>query len=162
MQNKPLSQRLTTTVENAYQRLSSELNNQSSSQVPAPGKWSPKQIIGHLIDSASNNHQRFVRGNFQDNLVFPGYQQEEWVKLHAYQEMDWDELLNLWRSFNLLIARVMHKTPDTVKQYPHEVHSLDRIAWKRISGNQAGTLGYFMKDYIDHLEHHIRQILADF
>ncbi|MEM6381002.1 MAG: DinB family protein, partial [Bacteroidota bacterium] len=64
---------LVKTVEKSFQLLRDRLDDERSAKSPAPGKWSPKQLIGHLIDSASNNHQRFVRANFKDDLCFPGY-----------------------------------------------------------------------------------------
>src|SRR5436305_2922886 len=71
------------TVEEASARLLS-ISDEESAREKAPGKWSPKEIIGHLIDSASNNHQRFVRTQFRDDLAFLGYQQEAWVKVQHY------------------------------------------------------------------------------
>ena len=59
----------------------------------APGKWSPQEIIGHLVDSASNNHGRFVRAQLADDLTFPGYDQEAWVRMQKYAESDWRALL---------------------------------------------------------------------
>src|ERR1700755_889873 len=100
------------TVENAYTKLSA-MTDAAAAARPAPGKWSPKQGIGHLIDSASNNHQRFVRAQFKDDLVFDGYDQERWVDCHDYQNMPWHDLLDLWRGYNLLIARVMENSPDS-------------------------------------------------
>jgi hypothetical protein len=71
------------------------------SQLPrAAGKWSPKEIIGHLIDSASNNHQRFVRAQFTDDLVFAGYEQEGWVRVQNYQGEQWADLVQLWKLYN--------------------------------------------------------------
>src|SRR5688572_22799550 len=83
------------------------ISDADSARPRAPGKWSPREIIGHLIDSASNNHQRFVRATGQDDLVFPGYAQEAWVSLQQYAATPWDELLGFWLSFNRHIARVM-------------------------------------------------------
>ena len=83
------------------------MSDEETRRRPAPGKWSPREIIGHLIDSASNNHQRFVRAQFQDDLVFPGYAQDAWGSAQRYQDAPWNELLTLWRAFNLHIARVM-------------------------------------------------------
>ena len=54
---------------------------EASAKRPAPGKWSPREIIGHLVDSATNNYGRFVRGQLQDELVFPGYAQDDWVRI---------------------------------------------------------------------------------
>ena len=62
------------------------IGDEPSRQSREPGKWSPREIIGHLIDSASNNHQRFVRALFQDDLVFPGYDQDAWVAAQAYRD----------------------------------------------------------------------------
>jgi hypothetical protein len=67
----------------------------------AAGKWSSKQIIGHLIDSASNNHGRFVRAALEDDFVFPGYDQDAWVSEQRFNEVPWVRLVDLWRSLNL-------------------------------------------------------------
>jgi hypothetical protein len=72
------------------------ISDEASRVSPAPGKWSPREIVGHLIDSASNNHQRFVRAQFQDDLVFSGYDQDRWVAVQRYQEAPWSELID-WR-----------------------------------------------------------------
>ena len=119
-------------------------------------------MIGHLNDSASNNHQRFVRANFKDDLCFPGYRLEEWVTLQDYQHSSWQELLELWRSFNLLIAQVMQQTPEEKLEKSRTEHDLDKIAFFRVPPDQPVTLAYFMEDYIKHLEHHIIQILPDY
>jgi hypothetical protein len=135
------------------------LSEAEASRRPAPGKWSPKQVIGHLIDSASNNHQRFVRAGFTEDLVFPGYQQEAWVEAQRYGSAPWAELVGLWSNFNLHLARVIEATPVEVRQRPRARHNLHELAWKAVPQNEPATLEYFMRDYVDHLEHHIAQIL---
>src|SRR5688572_30758858 len=74
---------------------------------PAAGGWSPKELVGHLIDSAANNHQRFVRARWQEDLVFAGYEQERWVEAQGYQAARWRELVTLWQDYNRHLARVM-------------------------------------------------------
>jgi hypothetical protein len=73
------------------------------------GEWSIKEIIGHLVDSASNNHQRFVRLQVADGLHFPDYSQDNdaWVSIQTYPEANWKDLLALWRFFNLQLARII-------------------------------------------------------
>ena len=124
---------------------------------PRAGKWSPREIIGHLVDSASNNHQRFVRGQLQDDLVFPGYAQDDWVRIGRYHDAPWDELVALWRTFNLQIARVMEGTPEAVRTRPRARHSFDAIGVPLPPG-EAATLEHVMSDYVVHLKHHLRQI----
>jgi DinB superfamily len=124
----------------------------------AAGKWSPRQIIGHLIDSASNNHQRFVRGQLQDDLVFPGYAQNDWVRIGQYQDAPWEELVTLWRAFNLQMARVMEGTPEEIRRRPRAKHSFGEIGVP-LGPGEAPTLEHVMSDYVVHLEHHLRQIL---
>jgi hypothetical protein len=85
--------RLRSSIDAAYPRLSA-ISDSDAATPPAPGKWSPKQVIGHLIDSASNNHQRFVRANFTDDLIFAGYDQEKWVVLGGYASAPWPSLLS--------------------------------------------------------------------
>lgn len=149
--------RLRDAIDDAYPRLSA-ISDSEAAIPPAPGKWSPKQVIGHLIDSASNNHQRFVRANFTDDLIFAGYDQEKWVELGHYASAPWMSLLSLWREFNLQIARVMDATPSSVRDTPRARHNLHQVAWSAVPESETATLGYFMNDYVDHLEHHLRQI----
>src|SRR4026208_691899 len=85
---------------------------------PAAGKWSPREIIGHLIDSASNNHQRFVRAQFMDDLVFEGYEQERWVSAQHYNLEPWSMLVGLWKGYNLHLLHVMRHTPERTRTMP--------------------------------------------
>jgi DinB superfamily len=125
-----------------------------------PGKWSPCEIVGHLIDSASNNHRRFVSARWKDDLVFDGYAQDQWVDAQRYREAPWADLVMLWSHFNRHMARVMAAVPDEVRSKPHVRHNLDRLAWRPVAANVPATLDYFMNDYVGHLRHHLRQILG--
>jgi hypothetical protein len=132
--------------------------NEQTGHKPAPEQWSPGEIIGHLIDSASNNHQRFVRAQFQDNLVFSGYDQNAWVVQQNYQTADWSALITLWHSFNTHLVHVIQNIPvqeATRKRHPHNLHEL---AWNTVPAKEPVTLAYFMDDYIGHLKHHLNQI----
>lgn len=134
--------------------------SETESALPrSPGKWSPKQIIGHLIDSACNNHRRFILAQLQDDLVFPGYDQEAWVQLQQYQQAQWLSLIELWRTYNLQLAHVMAAVPEEIRKRPHANHSLDQIAWRAVPKSRPATLEYLMVDYIEHLKHHLNQIL---
>ena len=136
------------------------IDGEASSARPAPGKWSPREIIGHLIDSASNNHQRFVRMSARDDLVVDGYEQDRWVASQRYQDSPWRELVVLWLTYNRHLARVMTATPAADRTRSRTVHNLDERAFRPVSRDRAVTLDYFMSDYVDHLEHHLAQVLA--
>jgi len=111
------------------------------------GGWSRKQVIGHLIDSASNNHQRFVRAALAGELDFPRYDQAGNVRLQAVQEADWLLLVSLWASYNRYLAHVIAHLPE------------DRLgAVCRIGDGEPVTLGFLVEDYLDHLKHHLGQI----
>lgn len=127
---------------------------------PGPGKWSPVEILGHLVDSASNNHQRFVRARFRADLRFDGYDQDAWVDVQRWAEAPWLEVLDLWRAFNLHLARLIEGTPDDVLDTPRADHNLDAIGWETVPAHEPATLAYFMRDYVGHLQHHLRQIDA--
>jgi hypothetical protein len=135
------------------------LGDARSRRQPAPGKWSPREVIGHLVDSASNNHQRFVRAQLQDDLVFPGYEQVAWVQLQRYADAPWEELVGLWAGFNRHIARVMDAVSDDAFTRPRARHNLHELASVPVPQEQPATLGYFMRDYVGHLRHHLRQVL---
>lgn len=145
------------TVDRAHEQLS-EMTEAQSAIAPAPGKWSPKEIIGHLIDSATNNHQRFVRAQFTDDLIFPGYEQGEWVQVQRYSERPWLDLLELWRQYNLHLAHVMAQVPQEAKTKPRPRHNLHQLAWQTVAEDTPVTLDYFMRDYVGHLQNHLDQI----
>jgi hypothetical protein len=135
------------------------LSNEAAATKPAPDKWSPKEIVGHLIDSAVNNQARFVRAQMQDDLVFQGYDQDEWVRVQHYQDQSWSELVHAWHTYNQQVAAIMRLAParelDRVR--PH--HNLHEIGFNPLPPNEAPTLAFLMRDYVAHLEHHLRQIL---
>ncbi len=116
---------------------------------PNPGDWSVKEIIGHLVDSVSNNHQRFVRLQVADGLTFPDYSQDNdaWVSIQRYQEVPWDDLIDLWRYFNLHLARVIRTVDEGC---------IDHL-WI-VDEDTSITLGELMIDYLRHLKGHLRQI----
>jgi hypothetical protein len=136
------------------------LDDGATSKRPAPGKWSPREIIGHLIDSVSNNHQRFVRVSARDDLVVDGYEQDEWVASQRYQDAPWRELVVLWLAYNRHLARVMAATPAADRTRIRTVHNLSERAFRRVERDGAVTLDAFMCDYVDHLEHHLAQVLG--
>jgi len=125
---------------------------------PKPGAWSPIEIIGHLIDSAANNHTRFVRAAGQDDLVFPGYAQDDWVNLQNYAAAPWNEVITLWHTYNRHIARVMAAIPAAVRFRKHDRHNLDRLAWQPYAADEPATLDDLMRYYVLHLKHHLVQI----
>jgi DinB family protein len=137
-----------------------DISDEGSARRPAPGKWSPREIVGHLVDSASNNHQRFVRAQWQDDLVVQGYAQDGWVAAQRYQDAPWTEIVMLWAHFNRHLARVMEAVPDEIRLRPRHRHNLHQMAWQPVLETEPATLDYFMRDYVGHLKHHVRQILG--
>ena len=112
-------------------------------------KWAKKEILGHLIDSAANNHQRFVRGQMSGTLITPGYAQEHWVSSQRYGERPWPALVALWAAYNRHLAHVLTHLPDTYGSVPVQI------------GRDAPvTLDFVARDYVDHLRHHLAQIFA--
>jgi hypothetical protein len=126
---------------------------------PTKGGWSAKEVMGHLIDSAAVNHQRFVRAQWQD-LVFATYAQDDWVQAQRYQSAPWIELVALWREYNRQIARVMSAIPLDVRMRQRKIHNLHEITMNPAPKDEPATLDYLMKDYVDHLQHHVKQIDA--
>jgi DinB superfamily len=126
--------------------LLSVIPEDAASKKPAPNKWSKKEILGHLIDSAANNHQRFVRLQLQTEISLPGYDQDDWVRLNRYQQRTWDEIVTLWSAYNRHLASVIESLGDSA--LGHVWHSPDGDV----------TLEFIANDYVRHLKHHLKQI----
>ncbi len=111
----------------------------------ARNKWSVKEILGHLIDSACNNHQRFVRALDTEELVFPPYEPATWVEKQNYHDADWSTLVRLFEVYNRHLAHVVHQIPASKHETPCRVESAEPV-----------TLGFMVQDYMRHLRHHLR------
>lgn len=145
---KELSQKLLRAIDTAEPTLR-KFDGVETTKPMLRGGWSRKQVIGHLIDSASNNHQRFVRGMLQTSLDFPGYDQDGCVRVQAPQEADWGQLVSLWAAYNRYLAHVIAHLPESKLETPCQIGSDEPV-----------TLGFLAKDYLRHLVHHLRQIGA--
>jgi len=100
-----------------------------------------------------------VLGQLKDDLLFPGYDQDGWVKTNHYQEAGWPQLVDLWRSYNLHLVHLMAHADKDKMSTPCTLHTLQEIAFKAVPQSEAVTLEYLMQDYVAHLKHHLNQIL---
>jgi hypothetical protein len=136
------------TINTSYDQLQKITEAQSHSPV-APGKWSKKELIGHLIDSAANNHHRFVKAQFTDQLLITRYDQEAWVKYQDYSNASWAHLLQFWKSYNLHLLHVASRITEE-----------KRSVVCQIEDSEGVSLGFLVEDYVVHLKHHLKQILG--
>jgi len=137
---------LRTLLEKVPSRLA-KLPEGETEKRPSQTKWSPKEELGHLIDSAANNHQRIVRVQMTEGLAMPGYEQNRWVELHRYQQRDWDELIALWRFLNQQLLAAAESVPET--------------AWAHtctVADSEPLTLRFVFEDYLRHMLHHLEHI----
>lgn len=127
--------------------LPARLTNLSEEQVRqkrSPSEWSIKEELGHLLDSAANNHQRIVRAQLEDNPAMPGYDGDKWVALHRYQDREWLSLVAIWAALNRQLLAAAEAAPSS--------------AWSRtctIGDSVPLTLQFVLDDYVDHLLHHL-------
>ena len=113
-----------------------------------PSAWSRKEELGHLIDSATNNHVRFVRASLEPEFRGPGYQQDSWVSLHGYSEMPWSQVVDFWSAYNGFLAGLIRHLPSGV------------LGRQCIVGeSKPVTLQFLIEDYILHMQHHLDHIL---
>ena len=136
--------RLNFIIENVPSILT-QITEKEMSEKPAPNKWSKKEVIGHLIDSATNNHQRFVRGQFEDNPEIH-YDQGKWNECNFYQQIDSKQIISFWTIYNRHLIEI-------IKRIPPE--NLKRQI--KVSENLL-TIEFLFNDYVEHLEHHLRQV----
>jgi hypothetical protein len=141
-----IAEELARTVQQAVEQLR-PLDADVVSHRPAPDRWTIKEVIGHLIDSAANNHQRFVRAQFVNELVFPKYDQNQWVRCQSYNDVEWDDLVDLWRRYNFHLAHVIRRVP------------ADALSVRCVIGDYPPmTLEALIEDYVVHLKHHLTKI----
>ncbi|WP_143310101.1 DinB family protein [Chitinophaga vietnamensis] len=114
---------------------------------PQPAKWSKKEILGHLIDSAANNHQRFVRTQFEEAPAI-AYDQNQWNTFSYHQQIDTQQLISFWTAYNKQLLALASLIPASL---------LGREC--NVKGTMF-TLEFIITDYVSHLEHHLRQIVA--
>ncbi|MBN6885461.1 anion-transporting ArsA/GET3 family ATPase [Cytobacillus horneckiae] len=136
-------------------RLPEEYNSKSEKEIsnrPLPNKWSKKEILGHLCDSAINNIERFIKIQYEEPVyVIQSYNQDQWVMVQNYQDRTLDEIVNLFQTLNKQIVNI-------VKNIPNE--KLSNLC--DIGNNQHKTLEWLIQDYLEHMEHHIHnQILIE-
>lgn len=117
---------------------------------PTPEKWSQKEILGHLIDSAINNLQRFTEIQFSEKpFQIKRYDQDALVKANAYQDTDLNELFDLWLCLNERIATIMKAQTD------------ESLAYQIVlPDGESSDLKFLMEDYVVHMEHHLKQIMG--
>lgn len=134
------------TLTTAYSHLA-EISEEQSAEALSEGKWSRREYLGHLIDSASNNHQRFVRAQLLDELFFPEYEQERWVQVQNYKHEKWIDLVVLWKSYNQHLLHVVRAIPE------------NQLGKQCVIGNKEPmTLSALIEDYLRHLRQHIEQV----
>ena len=115
---------------------------------PSGVGWSQREELGHLIDSAVNNHARFVRAALDQEDVGPDYDQDGWIRVHRYRETSWSELVESWHAHNRALVPLVAAIPDA------------RLAAKcSVGGDAPVTLGFLIDDYVLHMRHHLDQIL---
>src|SRR5580658_2101433 len=134
-------------VVDAAEILLRQVSEQESRRPVLPGGWSRKQVLGHLIESASNNHQRFVRAALADALEFPAYDTPGSVRVQSAESAAWPMLLELWASYNRFLVHVIRHLPAA---------KLEVVC--RIGSNTPVALRYLVEDYVVHLVHHLGQI----
>ncbi|HTM15937.1 MAG TPA: DinB family protein [Terracidiphilus sp.] len=112
------------------------------------GGWTRKQIVGHLLDSAANNRQRFVRASTEQTYSGPKYAQDSWVAAHGYAEQAWATLLAWWETEHEILISVVNRIAE------------DRLDTQCVVGdNAAVTLRFLIEDYVEHQKWHVKQLL---
>lgn len=142
--NREIAAELNSSIDNFYKRYC-QLDNTLTSKRPGKDMWTLKEIIGHLIDSASNNHQRFIRLQIADRLIFPDYGRDnlKWVELGHYNDLDFADVMLAWKQYNLLIVKIIGEVDESkLLNY-----------WK--TGEKEITLIELMTDYLRHLKEHL-------
>ena len=144
-----VADRLLEIVHTAKPRLLA-ISEARASERPYAEKWSVKEILGHLVDSAANNHQRIVRMQDARDMGVFRYAQEHWVESQKYQSRPWEAIVELWFQYNCHLAHVIGEVdPKTLE------HVCD------MGYPAPATLAFVIEDYLRHLQHHLAQVFSN-
>ncbi|HEV8396976.1 MAG TPA: DinB family protein [Vicinamibacterales bacterium] len=113
-----------------------------------PDGWCAREIVGHLIDSACNNHRRWIVGQTPGLAKFDGYEQNEWVSRQRYVDESWSDVVALWAAYNRHLRHVISGTP---------AENL-RMSATASDGGGPVKVGFLMQDYVGHIRHHLEQV----
>lgn len=139
-----------------------KIDEATMSLKPVRDKWSKREILGHLVDSAYNNHQRFINANTQDHLIFEGYDQDEWVIRNGYQNRTTLEVVDLWLASNFHLSCMIKELPGTLLNRKTTQHHFHKMCMQLIPEGEPSSLSYLIWDYIYHMEYHLKQIIPDY
>jgi len=148
---EPVAESLSAMVCDFYDRYR-QLPEEKSTLRSSPSGWTLKEIIGHLIDSASNNHQRITRLQLAPELQFPSYENEKWLAAEKWNRLAWPEILDLFKQYNLFLAHLIRNAdPNSLK---------NRWFGRDRSGERIFSLEEMIADYLKHLKEHLAQFEA--
>jgi DinB family protein len=148
-------------IENGSKQIR-EIDSKKMSLKPSDEKWSKKEILGHLVDSAVNNYQRVMLSQLKNDLIFEGYDQVNWVEFNDYQSRDVEEILKIWESLNIHISQLISTIPESAMNRKTVHHTFDEISMGVLGKGEESNLSYLIWDYIFHVEHHLAQIIDDY
>jgi len=138
------------------------IDTEEMNHKPASGKWSKKEILGHLIDSAYNNHQRFLCAESQGNLIFQGYNADEWVLKNDYQNRSIEDVLQMWEVSNRHLSILICSIPTNILQKTTTEHRFHVMCMNLLQESEPTNLSYLIWDYLFHLEYHLKQVVLDY
>jgi hypothetical protein len=124
------------------------INDTEFSAKPFQNKWSKKEVVGHLIDSAQNNLRRFICGQYEAVAPKIVYNQDFWVAANAYQQMKKEDIIQLWKLINKRIVAILNQMPEVNYSKEAETSSLHTLEW-------------LAEDYVRHMKHHLNQVIAE-
>jgi len=111
--------------------------------------WSPKEELGHLIDSAANNHVRFVRALIEPEFRGPSYAQNDWVQAHRYYGMPWLTIVDFWYYYNSFLAALLSRVPEEKV-----------VTMCFVGAGESVSLQFLVEDYVLHMQHHIDHLFG--
>ena len=144
----PPSTLLTQTIERELPHLRTLTDESAAQSDGRPGSWTRKQELGHLIDSAANNHMRIVLATAEGEFRGEGYAQDKWVEAHGYRHMPWQWLVDFWYRYNEFLSYLIARVPD------------ESMSNRCLIGRDAHTLRFVIEDYVLHMQHHLDHILG--